>query len=251
MIEPLICVLDRVATQWPSLSFEGHITPFKAVSLRRPFGLISRTIAPSVSIWAESPRGASLRSPSRLAMSAPFFVLAVGTSKTESSFSIELIAHSVSPVGLGMLSRSTRTLVRYSVSISKRATAVEVTSCLAFVPNMQELSVLHDVVLAFEPHLARGVGGVQGPMGLVILVAHDLRADKALGDVGVDRARRFHRARAPFQRPGARLVFSRGEESDEPHRVVNRADHSCARRLRKPEAGKKLRLVGSVELGDL
>ena len=65
----------RAATKYDGAwSTVGHIRPFKAVSLRRPFPLICATIAPSVSTWEETQRGLSSLRPSKVAISEPFGV---------------------------------------------------------------------------------------------------------------------------------------------------------------------------------
>lgn len=63
-----------------------------------------------------------------------------------------------------------------------------------FVANVQQIAVLDQVVLAFQPHLAGTVGGIQGTKFAVMVVADRLGPDKTLGDVGVDRAGRLERS---------------------------------------------------------
>ena len=117
-----MCLPDRVVIVTPSLSTVGQLSPFSATSCRRPLDLILLTIAPKVSTWAVNARGLSSFKPGIVAKSAPFVVRMQGIPKASSSFCTRVMAHSVSPVGLGVLSRSTSTRLRYSLSISNRVT---------------------------------------------------------------------------------------------------------------------------------
>ena len=107
-IEPRIRRPLEATMVTPSLSVVGQLIPFRAFSLRRPLGLISFTIKPSVSTWAVNARGAVERRPSRCAIRAPFLVRSVGIPRPISSDSMNPMPYSVSPVGDGVFRRSTR-----------------------------------------------------------------------------------------------------------------------------------------------
>ncbi len=58
---------------------------------------------------------------------------------------------------------------------------------------MHDVAVLHDVVLAFEPHLAGVARAGLAAAGDVIVVGDGLGADEALLEIGVDDAGRLRR----------------------------------------------------------
>src|SRR3954464_16051900 len=97
--------------------------------------------------------------------------------------------------------------------------------------RVEDVPVLDDVGLAFELLLA-------GPRGLrmatgrdEIVPAHDLAADEAARDVGVNRLRGIERRFAASQRPGPRLLVARGEERDQVERLREPAHDLAERRL--------------------
>src|SRR5581483_9770093 len=80
--------------------------------------------------------------------------------------------------------------------------------------HVEDVAVLDDVGLALEP-LPAGARRLSVASGLdEVVPAHDLAADEASRDIGVDRRRRVDRGAAPPERPRARLLLARGEERD-------------------------------------
>ena len=58
-----------------------------------------------------------------------------------------------------------------------------------------------------------------------VVILHDLGADKAFLQVGVDHPGSFWRGRAARHRPGPALVFASGKEGLQPSQIVGEADH--------------------------
>jgi hypothetical protein len=78
--------------------------------------------------------------------------------------------------------------------------------------EVDDVSVLHDVFLAFQPDLAVIAAGGHRPARHQRVVAHYLGADDAAGDVAVDLAGSELRLNPARDRPGAAFVFANGEE---------------------------------------
>src|ERR1700731_3333766 len=80
--------------------------------------------------------------------------------------------------------------------------------------EVDDVAILHDVLLALEPDLAViAAEGHRAPADQRV-VADDFSADESPRDVGVDLAGREVRCRAPRDRPGAALVLPDREERD-------------------------------------
>src|SRR5205814_753854 len=75
-------------------------------------------------------------------------------------------------------------------------------------PEIDDVAVTHDVVLAFEPHLAAVTARGHRAAGDQVVVAHHLGADEAARDVAVNLARRELGGRAARNRPRAALVLA-------------------------------------------
>src|SRR5579871_1289626 len=78
---------------------------------------------------------------------------------------------------------------------------------------------------------------------------HYFRPYEALGDIGVDRARRSQCRRALAKGPSMGVVLAGGEESDKAQGIVNRLDKPHGGRLFQTKGGQEFRLIRRVELG--
>ena len=86
--------------------------------------------------------------------------------------------------------------------------------------EVDDVAVLDDVFLAFEPLEVPGLGFLEGAGGGHVVVGGDLGADEALGQVGVDLAGGLDGAGAPLEVPAADLGLAGGEEGDDADGVV-------------------------------
>src|SRR5438128_2070891 len=93
-------------------------------------------------------------------------------------------------------------------------------------PDQQHVAVLHDVLLALQAHLARGLAlGPAAGRGEVV-VGDRLGADEAARQIAMDRAGGLLSRAAPAQRPAAGLLLAGGEERDQPQRRERGADEA-------------------------
>ena len=84
-----------------------------------------------------------------------------------------------------------------------------------------------------------------------VLVAHDLGADEASREVGVDRAGRVDGGRAVGDRPGADLVGARGQERDQAEQLVGQARSPGPGWTREAEVLQEHGGLVGLELADL
>src|SRR5436309_8374581 len=82
-------------------------------------------------------------------------------------------------------------------------------------PEVHHVAILHNVVLAFEAHLAGIARARLAAEHDIIVIGNGFGADEALLEIGVDGARGLRRARAFRHRPGARLLRAGGEGRDQ------------------------------------
>ena len=85
-------------------------------------------------------------------------------------------------------------------------------ACLHREPEVDDVAVPDDVVLALETELPRLAAPGLAPEAHEVLVGDHLGADEAALDVAVDLARRLEDRRAAADRPGAALVLAGGED---------------------------------------
>src|SRR5579862_5382181 len=97
--------------------------------------------------------------------------------------------------------------------------------------EVRGVAVAHDVVFAFDVELGGGAARGLGAELDEILPPDDLGLDEPALEVGVDGARRLRRLGALLDRPRAALGLARGEEGDEPERVVAHAHDLVQARL--------------------
>jgi hypothetical protein len=117
--------------------------------------------------------------------------------------------------------------------------------------KVDHVAVCHDVLFAFQAQL----GGFAA-LGFAaqldqVLPAHDLGADEAALDVGVDLARGLLRAGAGADGPGAALVFARGEQRDQIDERVGGADETPGRGLGQAERRHEFLLLLGRHLRDV
>ena len=67
---------------------------------------------------------------------------------------------------------------------------------------MQDVAILHDIVLAFEPNLPPSRAPASPLQRDIIVIGDRLGTDEALLEIRVDDAGRLRRARAAGDRPG-------------------------------------------------
>src|ERR1700687_6406901 len=86
------------------------------------------------------------------------------------------------------------------------------------------ISLLHDVLFPFEPHLRFFLGGADPSGGEEVFTTHHFRADVTLLNVAVNFAGRLHRGRTLANGPRANFRLSRGEKWEQAHQGVGSAD---------------------------
>src|SRR6266545_1608975 len=81
-------------------------------------------------------------------------------------------------------------------------------------PDVQDVAVLDDVLLPLQAELPLVPGLRLAAEGDEVVVVHDLGADEAALEVGVDAPRCARRAISAADGPGAHLVLADREEGD-------------------------------------
>src|SRR5215212_1795731 len=76
--------------------------------------------------------------------------------------------------------------------------------------KLHHVAVCHHVILAFNPHLARGLGGGHRSRLHQVGKRHDLGLDETLLEIAVDDARSLRRCITLVNRPGPRLFWPCG-----------------------------------------
>src|SRR3569833_3317988 len=117
--------------------------------------------------------------------------------------------------------------------------------------EVDHVTVLHDVVLAFQPPLAGLFGLLLAATGDEVVIRDDLGADEAALEIGVDHAGGLRRGGADRDGPGAHLFFAGGKIGLQPEQRVAGADHANATRLVETAVGEEFTLDGLAEFGDL
>ena len=104
---------------------------------------------------------------------------------------------------------------------------------------MHHVAILHDVVLAFQPELARIARARFAVAGNIIVIGNGFGADETMLEIGVDHASALRRFRSPRHRPGACFFRADREESDETQKIVTRADQAIEARLLQSHGGEE------------
>src|SRR5262245_26750709 len=90
--------------------------------------------------------------------------------------------------------------------------------------EVHHVAFAHDIIPAFQPHLARFLGPEFAIVSDEVLIGDGLGADEPLFEVSVYHPRRLRGSPALVDGPGARLLRSDGEESHETQEVVAGVD---------------------------
>src|SRR5207245_5260489 len=117
-------------------------------------------------------------------------------------------------------------------------------------PEVDDVAVLHDVLLALETQLPCLATLRLAPVADEIVERDHLGADEPALDVAVDLAGGLERRRAAADGPRAALVLARGEEAHEVEQVVARADEAVARALGESEGVEESSAIGRLESRD-
>src|SRR5262245_46542870 len=99
--------------------------------------------------------------------------------------------------------------------------------------EVDHVSVLHDVLLAFEAHFAVVAAGRHRSAGDECIVCHDLGADEPAGDVAVNLAGGDLRLGPARNRPRAAFIVADGKKRHVAEQIVTGADDPIEPRLRK------------------
>src|SRR5436190_6147827 len=150
----------------------------------------------------------------------------------------------------------TRTSARSSPSSTRMPKAAVRTELVprrgsAAEEDLDDVAVLHPVGLALGAELARLLRLGHRAEAEQVLVRDGLRADEALGEVGMDGARSVDRGRAVVDRPGPDLVGARCQERDQSEEPVAERDHAVEAGLGDPELLHEHRGIARLELAEL
>src|SRR5690242_14612004 len=95
---------------------------------------------------------------------------------------------------------------------------------LSVEPEMHDVAVRHDIVLAFQPQLAGIARAGLAAQGDVIGIGDGLGPDETLFEIGVNDARRRRGFGAAMDRPGPRLLWPDREIRDQVEQLIAGAD---------------------------
>ena len=109
------------------------------------------------------------------------------------------------------------------------------TTTLHIEAEVHDVAVVHDVVLAFQPHLAGLLCSLLTLAGNEIVEGNHFGADEPMFEVGMDDAGRLGRGRADRDGPGAHFLRPRGEVGLQAEQLVRRVDHAVEAGLREAE----------------
>lgn len=116
--------------------------------------------------------------------------------------------------------------------------------------EVDDVAILHDVVLALDADLAFLAGGGDAAGGDEVVVVDDLRADEAALEVRVNLAGGFRCRRALDDGPGAALIRAGCQESLEAQEVEGCLDQAVEAALRLAEVFEEGLGLFFVELSD-
>src|SRR5260370_4962805 len=111
---------------------------------------------------------------------------------------------------------------------------------LSIKPEMHDVAVGDDILLAFQPQLAGVAGAGLATERDVISVGNGFGANKTLFEIGVNNAGRSGRPGAAVDGPGPRLLRPDGEIGDEVEQLIAGADQAIEPGLFEAERVEKL-----------
>lgn len=114
-----------------------------------------------------------------------------------------------------------------------------------------DVSVLHDVFLAFRAYLSFFLCGGDGAELDQRRPIHYVRADKSLFEIGMDFSRRLGSLSAFDDRPGPRFLFARREIGDKPQKGVGFFNQAVESAFPKPNSSLNTCLVVRLHLRKL
>ena len=118
--------------------------------------------------------------------------------------------------------------------------------------EVDDVAVLHDILLALGANLALGLGGGHGADVLQILKGDDLGPDEAPLEVGVDLAGGLGSLGAPLDGPGAALVGAGGQEGHQTQQCIAGLDQTIQAGLGDAQLlHEHGLLVGIVQFGNV
>ena len=117
--------------------------------------------------------------------------------------------------------------------------------------EVDDVAILHDVVLALDADLAFLAGGGDAAGGDEVVVVDDLGADEAALEVRVDLAGSFRCRRALDDGPGAALIRAGRQEGLQAQEVERSLDQAVEAALRLTEVFEEGLGLFFVKLGDL
>ena len=118
--------------------------------------------------------------------------------------------------------------------------------------EVDDVAVLHDILLALGANLALGLGGGHGADGLQILEGDDLGTDEATLEVGVDLAGGLGSLGATLDGPCTALVGAGGQEAAQAQQSVAGLDQAIQTGLGNAQLlHEHGLLVGIVQLGNV
>ena len=118
--------------------------------------------------------------------------------------------------------------------------------------EVDDVAVLHDILLALGADLALGLGGGHGADGLQILEGDDFGTDEATLEVGVDLTGGLGSLGATLDGPGTALISTGGQEAAQTQQCVAGLDQTVQTGLGDAQLlHEHGLLIGIVQLGDV
>src|SRR5215470_11579848 len=105
--------------------------------------------------------------------------------------------------------------------------------------EVDDVAVLDDVLLAFEPLEVLGLGILERAGCAKVVEGGHLGADESLGQVGVDLGGGLDRAGPAFEVPAPDLGLTRREERDDADGIIGPADDPLAAQLADLQVGQE------------
>src|SRR5215467_9371531 len=116
---------------------------------------------------------------------------------------------------------------------------------------MNDVAVLDDVVLTFEPEFSRLFALGFAAIDDKVVVGHDFRSNKPAFDIAVNFPGGFFCHSSLANRPGAHFVLTGSEKAYKIHEPIRRSNESVTRRFVDADLLQKRGAILLVELGNL